>query len=114
MPSSNTQLMMKERTRHISSSGGGDISGGYRSAVGGVAVDGAGAGVDRGVTSPSGAGAGGPAASLAVTGSSAASPAGVGGPAASAGADGPAGAGVEATAPTSVGTGKGYDMAVAG
>ncbi|KAK3886519.1 hypothetical protein Pcinc_009389 [Petrolisthes cinctipes] len=87
--------------------------------VGGVAVDGTSAGVDGGVTAPSGAGAGGPAVSPAGVGGPTASPAGAGGPAASpAIAGGPAGpaasAGVEAAARTSAGTGKGYAVAVSG
>ncbi|KAK3881603.1 hypothetical protein Pcinc_011462 [Petrolisthes cinctipes] len=78
--------------------------------VGGVAVDGTSAGVDGGVTAPSGAGAGDPAASPAGAGGPAASPASAGGPA------GPAAspAGVEAGARTSAGTGKGYAVAVSG
>ncbi|KAK3893888.1 hypothetical protein Pcinc_002327 [Petrolisthes cinctipes] len=88
---------------------------GQRSAVGGVTVDGTSAGVDGGVTAPSGAG--GPAASPAGAGGPAASPAGAGGPAASpASAGGPAAspAGVEAAVRTSAGTGKGYAVAVSG
>lgn len=41
-----TKLVIKERTRHVSSSGGGDVSLGQRSTVGGVAAVGTGAGVD--------------------------------------------------------------------
>ncbi|KAK3859545.1 hypothetical protein Pcinc_034352 [Petrolisthes cinctipes] len=104
-----TKLIIKERTRHVSSSGGGEVNRGQRSAVGGVAVDGTSAGVDGGVTGPSGAGAGGPAASPAGAGGPAASPASAGGPAGPA-----ASAGVEAAARTSAGTGKGYAVAVSG
>ncbi|KAK3891047.1 hypothetical protein Pcinc_005051 [Petrolisthes cinctipes] len=103
-----TKLIIKERTRHVSSSGGGDVNRGQRSAVGGVTVDSTSAGVDGGVTAPSGAG--GPAAFPAGAGGPAASPASAGGPA------GPAAspAGVEAAARTSAGTGKGYAVAVSG
>ncbi|KAK3889700.1 hypothetical protein Pcinc_006266 [Petrolisthes cinctipes] len=111
-----TGPVIPTRHRVIVASGGGDVNGGQRSAVGGVTVDGTSAGVGGGVTAPSGAG--GPAASPAGAGGPAASPAGAGGPAASpAGAGGPADpaaspAGVEAAARTSAGTGKGYAVAV--
>ncbi|KAK3894503.1 hypothetical protein Pcinc_001758 [Petrolisthes cinctipes] len=103
-----TGPVIPTRHRVIVASGGGDVNRGQRSAVGGVAMDGTSAGVDGGVTAPSGAG--GPAASPAGAGGPAASPASAGYPA------GPAAspAGVEAAARTSAGTGKGYTVAVSG